>query len=109
MPFGYPLYLWIKNNPVAQGIVAAFVVVALAWVYIKVRIARAIRIDRLKAVIKTQKAVDDYVETVTEETAHEADEALEARDTAQPLHPDGMSDAQYERIFGRRRGPAQSG
>jgi hypothetical protein len=101
--------MWIKNNPVAQGMVAAFVVVAIAWVYIKVRIARAIKVDRLKAVIKTQKAVDTYVEVVTKETAHEADEALEARDTAQPLNPDGMSDAQYERIFGRRRGPAQSG
>ena len=108
-PFGYGLWLWFKGNPVAQGVALGLAVVVAGLIYIRIRIAQALKVDRLKAMMKTRKAVDDYVETVKEETAHEADQALEARDSAQPLDPGSMSDAQYERISGRRRGPAQSG
>ena len=97
------------NNPAARWIagIGATLAFAITWLALHDRKIR--QIERLKAAEQTRKATEKYTETVAKETAHEADEAIEARDTAKPLDPDGMSDAQYERIFGRRRSPTQSG
>lgn len=54
-----------------------------------------------KRAVKQERRAREFIETTKEEAAHEADQALEARDTAGPVDPDRMRDDQRTRIFGR--------
>jgi hypothetical protein len=59
--------------------------------------------------LQIRRDAEDYIETVKEEGDEAAEQAIERRDTASPLDPERMPDAQRDRIFGRNRAPEGSG
>ena len=103
-PFGYGLYVWLKNNPIAQGIVVAGVLYVAFKAYIALRVRSAtgkFKLKQEREVLKQRQRAKDYIDTMEEELEDEAHDAIEARDRAGPLDPDSMSDEQHARIFGR--------
>jgi uncharacterized membrane protein YccC len=70
-PFGYSLWLWFKNEPIAQGVAIA---VGL-WIAFRLWLARKIRREREDA---TEEAVEDVVKQIQEQTNERVEEAREA-------------------------------
>ena len=78
MPFGYPFYVWLKANPLAQwllGIAAAYATFRL-WLWRKIVSVR--REEQQNIEIKAQEASRKVIEKAkekTHETIRKSDEA----------------------------------
>jgi len=54
-----------------------------------------------KRAAEQDRRARDYIDQTRKEAAHDAEQALEARDAAGPVDPDRMPKPQRARIFGR--------
>jgi hypothetical protein len=103
-PIGYGIWLWFKSNPAAQWAAGIGAGLLLFFSWLGLRDRRIRREERLKQRAENMRQKEravEYVETLKQEAQDEAEQAIDRRDTAQPLDPERMSDAQRKRIFGR--------
>ncbi len=68
-PFGYSFFLFLKNNPIAQGIAVVGVFLALAWLWLWRHDAYIRKQERLKAEARAQKAKKEALNQL--EKSHE--------------------------------------
>lgn len=79
-PFGYGLYVWLKNNPIAQGIAVAGVLYVAFKAYVAVKVRAATRVAREKAEaagLRAKEEVLDKQEKENEDRLETADRIAE--------------------------------
>lgn len=104
MPFGYPVWLFLKNNPAARWAlgIAAGVMAFFTWLAVHDHNVR--KRDRLKAAERTRKAADKTLKQIQERNDERIEDAQSARDSVPDnVTADSMSDDAYEFLFGRKR------
>jgi hypothetical protein len=86
MPFGYSVWLFLKNNPAARWAlgIAAGVMAFFTWLAVHDHNVR--KRDRLKAVERTRKAADKTLKQMEKESNDTIESAREARAAV----PDGI-------------------
>lgn len=82
MPFGYPFYLWLKNNPAAQWALGIGAGLAVFWSWLSLRDIRIRREATAKLRNKIEQAQDKH-----EEKVHEAEVRITER-----IDIDGLRD-----------------
>ena len=93
MPFGYPVWLFLKNNPAARWAlgIAAGVMAFFTWLAVHDHNVR--KRDRLKAAERTRKAADKTLKQMEKESNETIESAREARSAV----PDGVtSDSMHD-------------
>ncbi len=110
-PFGYGVWMWLKGNPVAQGILAAGVGLSLLWGYLGLRDGRVRRDERMKSEVKARKTASKVIAKQKDEANERLKEIEDAGAKAVKDMPDGddvdyadsVPDDLAEFIFGDRR------
>ena len=107
MPFGYPVWLFLKNNPAARWAlgIAAGVMAFFTWLAVHDHNVR--KRDRLKAAERTRKAADKTLKQMEKESNETIENAREARDAVPDgITSDGLRDDYAELLFSDREGDA---
>jgi hypothetical protein len=79
MPPLYGLWVWFRNNPLAQGIAAAVAALVAFFTWLALRDRRIRREALLKAEIKADKQATKAIKEVKERTDETVQKAAEAR------------------------------
>jgi len=85
MPPLYGLWVWFRNNPLAQGIAAAVAGVVLFFGWLGLHDRKVRREANAKGQIKAEKQAREAIQAVKERT----DETIEKADKARDAVPDG--------------------
>lgn len=107
MPFGYPVWLFLKNNPAARWAlgIAAGVMAFFTWLAVHDHNVR--KRDRLKAAERTRKAADKTLKQMEKESNETIENAREARDAiSDGITSDGLRDDYADILFSDRESDA---
>jgi hypothetical protein len=100
----YPIFNWFSNDPVGRSIAWGTAVLGVVWGYLTLRDRRVRKEAEQKIELKAEKAKDEIIERHKEEADARLEKAERARDSVDDATTDGMSDEEYEYLFGRERG-----
>lgn len=80
MPPLYGLWVWFRNNPLAQGIAAAVAGVVLFFGWLGLHDRKVRREASLKSEIKARKTADKIISRMEDESNERIEKAYEAAD-----------------------------
>lgn len=108
-PFGYQAYLWLRKHPWVLAAGAALVFLKLRDNRLEAKHRQDERRKHEDAQRRADEEAEEFTETLEKEAEIDADDALEARDSAEPLPSDELSDEDFNYLFGHDRPPASGG
>ena len=86
-PFGYGVWVWLRNNPLAQGAAMAVGAWAIFWGWLRLRDRRQKVAIEQELELKSERAAREVVQTAREKSHEIIREAQEARDSIPSATP----------------------
>lgn len=84
-PFGYSLWLWLKNNPLARWALAIGAGFAAFRIWLGLRDKRIIEQDRVESTLRAERTAREVIDNARIKT----DEIIQAANNARDSIPDG--------------------
>ena len=84
-PLGYPIWLFLKNNPVARWALAIGASLAAFRIWLGLRDKRIIQQDRVESTLQAERTAREVIDNARTKT----DETIQSAQAARDAIPDG--------------------